>query len=69
MPVKNLVQMFYLSTKHRQFLFEPTWYLLGFLVVLALGLSNLYYPFGADQATFILGANALNDGATLYVDY
>jgi hypothetical protein len=40
------------------------------LVVLAvLGLIHLPYPFGGDQALFLLGAAALDRGEVLYVDF
>lgn len=50
-------------------LLEAGWYGFGFAVVLALGLVNLYYPFGADQAVFFYGAIEMDKGAALYVDY
>ncbi|TQV77677.1 glycosyltransferase family 39 protein [Denitrobaculum tricleocarpae] len=50
-------------------LLEAGWYGAGFAAVLALALVNLYYPFGSDQAAFFYGAQELDQGATLYVDY
>lgn len=48
---------------------EAAWYAFGFAAVLALGLVNLAYPFGLDQAAYFYGAEAIDRGATLYVDY
>ena len=48
---------------------EFLWCGVGLAVALALGMANLYYPLGADQAVFLLGARALDQGAVLYVDY
>ena len=50
-------------------LLECGWYGFGFAVVLALGLVNLYFPFGADQAVFFYGAKEMDQGARLYVEY
>ena len=50
-------------------LMELVWYGIAFSIVLALGLANLFYPFGSDQAVFLMGAKAMDQGATLYVDY
>jgi hypothetical protein len=59
------------SARHRRLdlVLEAGWYGAGFAAVLALGLVNLYFPFGSDQAVFFFGARELDQGATLYVDY
>ena len=51
------------------FLLESAWYAFGLAVVLALGVVNLFYPFGSDQAALYYGVLELDRGATLYVDY
>ena len=51
------------------FLLESAWYAFGLAVVLALGVVNLLFPFGLDQAMYFFGAGELDRGATLYVDY
>ena len=45
------------------------WYCLGFGIFLALGISNLFYPFGDDQAVLFFAAKDLDQGARLYVEY
>ncbi len=45
------------------------WYATGLACVLALGLSTLYFPFGPDQATILYGAEQLDNGARLYLEY
>lgn len=44
-------------------------YAIPVLVVFALGLTSLYFPFGPDQASMFTGAISLNDGGALYLDY
>lgn len=48
---------------------EAGWYGAGFSVFLALGLINLFYPFGDDQAVLFYAAKELDRGAILYLDY
>lgn len=55
--------------KSPRLVLEAGWYGAGLLVVLALGLVNLYYPFGADQAVFFYGAQEMDRGARLYLEY
>jgi hypothetical protein len=43
---------------------------LGVLIIVAvLGLGHLAYPFGGDQALFVIGAWDLSQGAVLYRDF
>lgn len=48
---------------------EAAWYGAGFSVFMALGLINLFYPLGDDQAVLFYAAKELDRGATLYLDY
>ncbi len=48
---------------------EAAWYAIAIAVVLALGLVNLFYPFGDDQAVLFFAARELEKGAVLYQDY
>ncbi|WP_282607186.1 glycosyltransferase family 39 protein [Pelagibius sp. Alg239-R121] len=50
-------------------LLEAGWYVIGFLAFLALGIANLFYPFGDDQAVLFFAAKELDQGARLYVEY
>lgn len=50
-------------------LVEASWYGIALLIVTALGLVNLYIPFGADTSVHILAGKALSEGGTLYVDF
>lgn len=50
-------------------LFEVSWYAAALLIVTALGLANLYLPFGADTSVHILAAQSIDQGGTLYVDF
>lgn len=48
---------------------EASVYVAAMAVVAAMGLSNLYYPFGPDQAVLTYGAKQMSHGAIYYVDY
>lgn len=45
------------------------WDAIALLVVVAIGLLNLVFPFASDQAVAITGAQILASGGTLYVDF
>lgn len=47
----------------------PVWYLSAGLLLVCLGLLNIPFPFVADQAAVMLGAQNLQSGGTLYVDF
>lgn len=51
--------------KHKEFI-ELAWYVIAIGIVLALGLSNLFYPLGTDQASIFIGALEMDRGAVLY---
>lgn len=44
-------------------------YLLPLLIVAAMGWMHLEYPLGGDQTVFLMGAESIDRGGVLYVDY
>jgi len=44
-------------------------YVVPLCIVVLFGALNLYYPLSGDQALFLIGAKALDNGAALYVDF
>ena len=58
-----------LTSDQPALLVEAIWYLSALLLIVAVGLLNLYLPFVSDQIATMMGARTLSDGGTLYIDF
>jgi uncharacterized membrane protein HdeD (DUF308 family) len=48
---------------------EWFWYAASAIIALICAITNLYYPFVADQVVALSGAKAIAEGGILYVDF